>query len=766
MRTVLQLVLTTTSKPGHSSGRAFSFQVPGMKLFTICFTILLLGGQIIAQQNNKLIDGNFPPPQIPVSLYAIEAGEPITIDGKLKEHIWEKARIVEDFFRMEPRQGGEYFYKTTVRVLYDKKFLYIGAFCRDTMGKNGLRVQDFRRDFLFGSNDEFFVSLDPQNTKRFCVSFHVSPLGTQRDAQVFDDVVTDNDWDAVWKTRTNTTDSGYIVEIAIPFSSLRYNKIGSDTTSIWGVTFSRLVMRNYEQTVFPAIPQAFSPYRMTYAAQLKGLKLPPPSLNLRVNPYSILQHNTSSVNGLTIKETKIKFGGELKWAVTPNAVLDATFNTDFAQADVDRAVNNLTRFNVFFPEKRQFFLENNGIYAGAGFDNIKPFFSRSIGLANTQFNADPVPIDAGVRYTDRTQKRTIAGLYVHQKGTATQGAGNFAVLRFLKNFGSQNNVGVMLTQRLDERDENKGIEQYTNATLNIDGLWRPRDALTIQYLLSGSRNNTSDSLGFAASIYASWSPNKAYLYYQADMVSEKYVPGMGYVFAGNTIKNSTGGYFIWRPKNKAGKFIRRWDPGAYFTSYHNVSDGRFQSAEIDLFPVWIYFRNNNTFFVDAFFTWEEYFFEPLGIKVAPGRYIYTSVFPRFATDDSKKISGSVGVQYGSYYNGMKTEATVSVRIAPVPHITFTGEYKLVNIQDLGLQNENLKFGVTTVGARLATNPRLQASIFYQYNAINNQGRWNVRGSWEFAPLNFVYVVFNDNNYRFAGNRDRSFINKISYIRQF
>ena len=443
-------------------------------------------------------EGFDPPAQAP-SFQAFPTKENIVLDGKLLETSWQQAKAVKDFFRMEPRQGGKYLYQTEVRVLFDNKNLYFGVFCKDSLGRKGIRVQDYRRDFIYGDNDVFYLQLDPQNLKRYCVSFQSTPLGTQRDLQAFDDTNRDSDWDALWRVKTHVTDSGYYAEFAIPFKSLRYNKQTDDSVS-WGVTFARLARRDYELTAYPQIPQAYSPYRMSYAAQMIGLKLPPPSANIRVQPYGLVQYNRNTdLNGERSENLEWKAGGEVKWAINPHSVLDITFNTDFAQADVDRAVNNLTRFNVFFPERRQFFLENSGVYAGADNDDLKPFFSRSIGLSNAQFNANPVPIDVGLRYTDRTQQGTLAGLYVHQKATDHQGAANFGVVRYLKNYGKQNNIGIMITHRLDEVDSERGFAQRNNTTLTLDGFTRPNDTWSIQYLASVSRDNANDSIGFSGS---------------------------------------------------------------------------------------------------------------------------------------------------------------------------------------------------------------------------------------------------------------------------
>ncbi len=168
--------------------------------------------------------GNFPPPERPPAVEATRTTEKISIDGQLDEAAWQKASVVEEFFRMEPRQGGQYDYPTRVRLLFDDKNLYVGAFCYDSLGKAGRRVQDLRRDFEYGENDIFGVQLDPQNLKQYCVSFQTTPYGNQRDLQNFNDTNTDSDWNALWSVRTHPTDSGYFAEFAIPFKSIRYER--------------------------------------------------------------------------------------------------------------------------------------------------------------------------------------------------------------------------------------------------------------------------------------------------------------------------------------------------------------------------------------------------------------------------------------------------------------------------------------------------------------------------------------------------------------
>ncbi len=728
----------------------------------LCFLIGNLLSVVVLSQ-----DLNFPPPVNPAQVVAVQINEPIVLDGKLMEPAWQKAIPVQDFFRMEPRQGGKYLYETIVRIVYDDKHLYFGVFCKDSLGKKGLRVQDLRRDFVNGESDNFFIQLDPQNLKRYCVSFQATPYGNQRDLQAFDDTNRDNDWDALWRVRTHITDSGYYAEFAIPFASIRYNRNHADTAS-WGITMARLARREYELTSFPAIPQSFSAYRMSYAAKLKGLQLPKPSLNLRIQPYSLLQASSiRNAQGIQQNNTSFKAGGEAKWAISPSSVLDMTFNTDFAQADVDMAVNNLTRFNVLFPERRQFFLENNGIYAGSDVRGLKPFFSRAIGLSNTQFNANPVPIDAGIRFTSRTKDRTWAGLYVHQRATDEQAAANFGVLRYLKNYGVQSNIGFMLTHRIDEADGVKGFSQKVNTTITVDGLYRPKDDFNIQYLVTASRNNTNDSIGLAGNFWIEYTPNKLYTYWKTTYIGDRYLPGMGFTFTTNTLYNNGGGYLIWRPsKGLASKLIRRWDPGFFVETYQNGTNMKFQNGNVYLFPVYIIFRDNSKFEYALYPTWEQFFFSPLGFQVAPGKYFYTRHLLRYNSDASRKWSFTSNYTWGNYYDGSLQELNLGVRLAPVPHVSFTGTYQLNRIKGLGINQVSEDISLWTAGCRLAANPRMQLNGLYQYNAFDKTGRWNIRASWELAPLSFLYVVFNENSFMNTPVRNQSLITKISYLKQF
>ncbi|MCS6807895.1 MAG: DUF5916 domain-containing protein [Bacteroidota bacterium] len=750
-----------------------------------CFTSvsLLLGQESLREEHghSEALRGNFPPPAIPPRVHAREVlPRRITLDGMLNEEEWAQAEVIQDFFQTEPVQGSPVRYPTSVRVLFDNEYLYVGVFCRDSTGRSGVRVQDLRRDFVYGENDIFAIQLDPQNLKRYCVSFQTTPYGSQRDKQVFDDSFNDSDWDALWYVRTTITDSGWTAEFAIPFATLRYHDTEQHDSTIWGISFFRLARRDYEQTSFPPVPQSYTPYRMVYAAQLCGLKLPKPSVNIRIQPYVLydfsLQKVQASANILT--QHTPKFGGDLKWAIKTDATLDITLNTDFAQADVDRAVNNLTRFNLFFPERRQFFLENSGIFPEVDNSFVRPFFSRTIGLESTQFAARPVAIDAGVRYVERNSERALAGMLVQQRPTEQQSAVTFGLLRYLHNIGTQSSAGAMLTYRYDNRSDALHTNGRHNVTFTLDALWRPVDELTVTAMLSGSWDNplpsshttqhptVLPSAGLAGNLYAAYNTNHLYIGTAHSFATARYLPGMGFVAQSNTVFHNPAAYAVLRPTERT--WWRRWDPGIELELYHNANNGKFQQASLDIFPLWFYFQDNAFVRYSIVPTWQniDFDFAPVGIAIAQGEYFYIRHIIQYSSDASAPLSCTVSADFGEYFHGRLTTLYGSVRYAPIPHIALTAEYERNQFFEVGRHRENLITEIITGGARLAASPQLQLSVFYQYNSFDRRARWNVRGSWEFLPLSFLYLVFNESMIQPEGAESQAFISKVVYTHQF
>ena len=224
--------------------------------YILIFSWLLCTDGVLAQEENA---ENFPPPEVPLEISVSRAASPIQVDGRLDEPAWDKVELVDDFFRIEPRQGGKVTYKTLVKFLYDDKNLYVSAFCMDSLGIPGIRIQDLRRDFSWGENDIFGVALDPQNLKQYAQGFQTTPYGNQRDFQNFNGNNFDTGWNTLWRVRTQRSDQGFTVEMAIPFKSLRYNLPENGNTIELGMTMVRYARREVEVSTFPGYPAVIHP---------------------------------------------------------------------------------------------------------------------------------------------------------------------------------------------------------------------------------------------------------------------------------------------------------------------------------------------------------------------------------------------------------------------------------------------------------------------------------------------------------------------------
>ncbi|GAB3221315.1 hypothetical protein GCM10027423_54070 [Spirosoma arcticum] len=722
----------------------------------------------------------FQPVQPHKQVQAVRATEPLSIDGRLDEADWQLAPMTTGFFQAQPEQGKPPANDTRIRVLFDRKNIYIGAFCPDSLGRKALRVPDLRRDFDYFAHDLVGVSFDPFRDQRNAQAFQANPFGAQRDLLCADDALFDRDWDGYWKVRTTRTDSGWVAEMQLPWATLRYPRPDS-TVQNWGVNFVRVSRRINEQTYWSPVPRAFTVYRMTYAGLLTGLTPPPPTANIRVQPYVLYEFNRALRNGDVLTQNpRATLGGEAKWAITPQTVLDLTANTDFAQADADRQVQNLTRFSVFFPERRQFFLENASLFGVGQEGAIQPFFSRRIGLSDA---GTPIPLDAGLRLVSRTLKQNVGALLVRQRATGFTPAASFAVGRFSRNYGPQNRIGGLLTARFNDAPGPSGPGPSspvlngpsTNLTASVDGFVRLSQALSWSYMLSGSTGRKGAENGVSAVSQFTFSDNQWVGLYNQTLISERYTPGAGFIYAPNLINTYFEGYRMLRPRWKP-KGVRQADPGATFNLFHRTSDRAFQQAELRIFPLYVIGVTGWVASAYVVPTWQrlDEGFTPLGIDVAAGRYYYTRYQINFTSDQSKKFSYRLFNEWGGYYNGRLRSHTASVRYSPVPQASFALDYTRNIAVGLGTDRQDRVTELITPNVRLAVNPRLQLIGFYQKNTVAERDVWNVRLAWEFQPLSFLYIVYNsnaqqqlqNNGLRPDLNRAEQVIGKLTYLKQF
>jgi hypothetical protein len=423
-----------------------------------------------------------PAEETPRELRAVrlETGTSVHLDGLLDEAAWQLASPASGFVQIDPDHGQPAPRDTEVRVVFDDRALYLGVFCHDDQGIEGMRVPDLRRDFDYIENDVFGIVLDPFSDERTSQNFQVNPWGALRDLRTFGDQL-DESWDVGWMARAKVGSQGWTAEIEIPWSTLRYP---ADATS-WRINFLRRVRRVNELSGWQPWPRGMLPYRTSFGGTLIGLEPPPPRRELRVQPYVLARAGESRGSAGTGSSDDVEVGADLKWLPNPSTVIDVTVNTDFAQVDADRQVINLSRFSVFFPEKRPFFLENAGLF-DSGVSAIKPFFSRRIGI---DAEGLPVPIDVGARLIHQDERQTWAGLVARTGETESATAATFAVGRWNRNIGKSHRVGAMLIGRGDEgrrRPDGSREEGRDNGVLMLDGSFRPHELFTVNGFVSAS----------------------------------------------------------------------------------------------------------------------------------------------------------------------------------------------------------------------------------------------------------------------------------------
>jgi hypothetical protein len=691
-------------------------------------------------------------------------------DGYLDESEWSNAPSTTLDFQVEPFQGNKASFASQVKMLYNQQFLYVAAILKDTIGKNGYRAPNLKRDYQFVENDLFGIAIDGFNDKRNALVLQSNAYGAQRDLLAFDDRQFDIDWDGLYRVRTHRSDSAWVAEFAIPWQTLRYPKTDGTKAQDWGINFFRVRRASNELAVWSPHPRSMSPLRMEYAGKLNGIIPPPPTAtNIRFIPY-LLQVSGNSQGteiGNSITD-EFKAGGEIKWVVSPTSVVDFTFNTDFAQADVDLQVNNISRFSVFFPERRQFFLENASLFSSGlapvnevigGSMYIQPFFSRTIGL---DANVNPIAITAGSRFVYRSEKRNLGGIFMRQGEGDGDPYANFFVGRYSENFGKQNRIGILATS--------KSSPTSVQSTGAVDAFIRFNDKFSFNGMGTITQDSQSGDQGLAEYTQFLYNTNFLSAYWTQTLVSKNYNPAMGFVSRRDILSNSQGFEFNVRG-NWLPSFIRNWGPGIYTEVYHSLTTGKIIEQRALSGPLWFELQNGGILggYVEASVQNLEDTFSPVGIDIKPGSYSYFRKGFFLASDPSAKYSGSTEYGWGGFFNGTLQNVNTKFRLAPIPHVNLGLSWNWNKFENMGAARETKEVNLLILETRLAINPRLQLIGFYQKNSTDNLNSYNVRLSWEYQPLSYVYLVFNSLNYQGTDStqqKQQSFLAKLSYLKQF
>src|SRR5687767_12447148 len=397
----------------------------------------------------QLTEAQFESIRLSKVVTAVRLTEPINFDGRLDERVWQMAEPATDFYQKLPNNGSPASERTEVRFAYDDDNLYVGVTAFDTNPEREL-IRDLREDFDFGNTDLIQLLIDSLRDGRSGFTFVVNPAGARRDTQVSNNGTTNQDWDGVWDAKTSRNGEAWFVEYMIPFKTLRFSLA---STQEWGLNVSRKVMHRNEESNWAPVPLRYNGTRPALAGTLRGLENVEQRRNLKIKPYVIAGGTQARAASQLRTNSDFDGGFDVKYSLTPSMTFDATYRTDFAQVEVDQQQVNLTRFNLFFPEKRDFFLENAGTFTFGGVGQsvfstnvgtLVPFFSRRIGLSAA---GTPIPIVGGGRVSGQVAGYDVGVLAMKTERLGSTPSNNYLVSRVKRNIFSTSWVGAIVTDR-------------------------------------------------------------------------------------------------------------------------------------------------------------------------------------------------------------------------------------------------------------------------------------------------------------------------------
>jgi hypothetical protein len=724
------------------------------------------------------IDG--PPPPLPpevisrdetgrATIRAVRVVSPLQIDGILDERVYSDVPSASGFVQVEPDGGALATNQTEVWVLFDDTNIYLSVRCWESRPER-IVASDMRRDGgNVSGNDRIGFSFDTFYDRRNSFTFSINPIGGRLDGQITDERGYNQDWDAVWEFGVGRFDGGWTVETAVPFKSLRYRP-GRD--QLWGVQVGRHNRWNNEISYLTPIPYGVSGlFQMSMAPTLVGLEVPSGSRKLDIKPYAISDVSTDvAATPASSSELSADIGVDVKYGITQNLTADLTFNTDFAQVEADEQQVNLTRFSLFFPEKREFFLENQGTFAfgGAGTgpsgavggDAPILFYSRRIGLNEGR----AVPIDVGGRLTGRVGAFTVGVLNIQTADEPVSGgqATNFSVVRVKRDLLRRSSVGAIFTGRSVST-----LGAGSNQTYGVDGTFAFYDHLSINTFWAKTQTAGLSSGDTSYLGQLDYDGDRYGVKLDRLSIGEGFNPEVGFVRR-RDIRRSFGELrFSPRPQSIAAIRKLSWTGSL---AYVENTAGRLETRDLGG-EFSVEFETSDRFFIrydDTYELLSRPFQIAPGTVIPIGGYDFASVQTGYTFGTQRAVSGGVSAEHGTFFGGRKTALTVSrglVRIGPQFSIEPTVSINWVDLAQGA-------FTTTLVGSRVTftMTPFSFVSALLQYNSSANVVSANVRLRWEYQPGSELFVVYNEERDtltpQFPGLQTRALIIKINRLFRF
>jgi hypothetical protein len=672
--------------------------------------------------------------------------ESLDVDGRLDDEIYSRVAGVSDFVQQEPDEGAPATERTEVWVLFDRRHVYVSARCWDSQ-PDRIVANEMRRDHgnIF-QNDNFSIVFDTFYDRRNGFLFQTNPLGGLRDGLVTDERNNNRDWNTVWDVKTARFEQGWTLEMAIPFKSLRYRATGEQ---IWGFNVARIVRSKNEWSYLTPIPASYGVvglFKFSSAATVVGIETPAQARNLEVKPYAISSLSTNHDAAPPFSDDLDGDAGfDVKYGLTRGLIFDFTYNTDFAQVEDDEQQVNLTRFSLFFPEKRDFFLEGQGIFAfggpqrgqggsgGAGGNVESPiiFFSRQIGLNRGL----AVPILAGGRLTGRAGKFGIGLLNIQTNDSATAGAEatNFSVVRLKRDILRRSDVGFIATRR-DPAGQG-GTNEVAGVDLNLNFFQDLQ--INGYYARSRTPRLDGDEASYRAGlIYAG---DRYGLQAEHLLVGENFNPEIGFMRRQDFRRNFVQARFSPRPRGI--KAVRKFAWEGSWDHFENRR-GRLETREVvGTFRVELSSGDQwSADYTRSYELLEAPFRIASGVSIPVGGYSFHEARTTYRLGPQRKLSGSFTVARGTFFSGERTEGIYSGRVEISPR--FSVEPRL-SVSHVELPQGD--FTATLVGMRgsFTLSPRLAAGALVQYNSSNDTVGTNLRFRWEYGPGSDLFIVYTE-----------------------
>jgi hypothetical protein len=683
---------------------------------------------------------------------AFHVTEAPIVDGTLDDRMWQDATPLGGFVQAEPFEGQPGSERTEVRILYDDEAIYVGVVCYDR-NPSLIVTTDTRRDAGLGDMDSFQMIFDTFRDQQNGFVFGTNAAGVQYDAQVRDQGDQASSWDGSWDVRTRTTEAGWSAEFRIPLRTLRYGP----APQTWGVNFFRNIQRTRERTYWAPLPRVYDLGRLSSAGELSGLNLQTPR-NFKLLPYFVSSANRSFTPGAET-DGDADFGFDTKFGVTPSLNLDLSYNTDFAQVEVDTQQINLTRFNLRFPEKRPFFLENSGLFTIGKGGELDLFFSRRIGLDEDGLL---VPIKGGGRLSGKVNGLNVGVLNMQTGDAGARPANNFSVLRVSRELPSRSGVGAMFVNRV-ATGSLFGSGDW-NRTWGADARAGVGEHFTVSGF--GARTETPGLTGrdYAYNIDSEYDDGRHRAGFEYGLTGEDFNPEVGFLEKEDGYRRFLFRFHeTMRQEKIRGWGFREWQPHVNYTR-HNYLEGGLNNAELHLDNHWDW---ENGYRIDTALngSWEG-FRAPFeiypGVVVPVGEHGGLRFRMVANTDASKWASARLQWEVGRFLTGDQNSPTLQVVLRQSGRLTLD-----TNWAHRSITLPQGDFRTNLANTRLTYNfsPSVFVQSLLQYNDRTERWSTNLRFHWLETAGTGLFVVYNDTeSLNGLGPINRAFI--VKYVRQF